>query len=186
MKKRIPTIVLDPHYEMDFKLKTYDEAPSYEAYYESFLLGKEVGVDYKDINVSEFKNLLNAAGMMTDAMEAAADEIFARGEDHNAFRARLDEIIEAIDMGEDGINKAIQDENNGDPDTAELILSLIHISEPTRQAEISYAVFCLKKKKHITKKKEKTRKITPEETTTISSVTKPADYTHLRAPQTDI
>ena len=34
------------------------------------------------------------------------------------------------------------------------ILSLIHISEPTRQAEISYAVFCLKKKKK--KKKEKT------------------------------
>ena len=28
-----------------------------------------------------------------------------------------------------------------------LNLSLIHISEPTRQAEISYAVFCLKKKK---------------------------------------
>ena len=30
---------------------------------------------------------------------------------------------------------------------AQLSLSLIHISEPTRQAEISYAVFCLKKKK---------------------------------------
>ena len=29
----------------------------------------------------------------------------------------------------------------------EYALSLIHISEPTRQAEISYAVFCLKKKK---------------------------------------
>ena len=29
-----------------------------------------------------------------------------------------------------------------------LPLSLIHISEPTRQAEISYAVFCLKKKKY--------------------------------------
>src|SRR5665213_3242846 len=27
-----------------------------------------------------------------------------------------------------------------------VLLSLIHISEPTRQAEISYAVFCLKKK----------------------------------------
>ena len=35
-------------------------------------------------------------------------------------------------------------------------LSLIHISEPTRQAEISYAVFCLKKKK---KKIRKTRRI---------------------------
>ena len=32
-------------------------------------------------------------------------------------------------------------------------LSLIHISEPTRQAEISYAVFCLKKKKKKQKKK---------------------------------
>ena len=32
-------------------------------------------------------------------------------------------------------------------------LSLIHISEPTRQAEISYAVFCLKKKKKTQLKK---------------------------------
>src|SRR5665213_4015422 len=31
-------------------------------------------------------------------------------------------------------------------------LSLIHISEPTRQAEISYAVFCLKKKKRTYRK----------------------------------
>ena len=39
-----------------------------------------------------------------------------------------------------------------------LNLSLIHISEPTRQAEISYAVFCLKKKKNINKKKKKQEK----------------------------
>ena len=31
-------------------------------------------------------------------------------------------------------------------DYSKALLSLIHISEPTRQAEISYAVFCLKKK----------------------------------------
>ena len=37
-------------------------------------------------------------------------------------------------------------------------LSLIHISEPTRQAEISYAVFCLKKKKKKTKKEKKKEK----------------------------
>src|SRR5674476_194766 len=37
----------------------------------------------------------------------------------------------------------------------ELELSLIHISEPTRQAEISYAVFCLKKKKNKYQKKKK-------------------------------
>ena len=38
------------------------------------------------------------------------------------------------------------------------ILSLIHISEPTRQAEISYAVFCLKKKKKTKQKIQKKKK----------------------------
>ena len=33
------------------------------------------------------------------------------------------------------------------PHAAEETLSLIHISEPTRLLSISYAVFCLKKKK---------------------------------------
>ncbi|CUX68995.1 hypothetical protein BN3590_03567 [Clostridium sp. C105KSO15] len=40
-------------------------------------------------------------------------------------------------------------------DTAEA-LSLIHISEPTRLGMISYAVFCLKKKK------KKNTKVTPD------------------------
>ena len=35
------------------------------------------------------------------------------------------------------------------------ILSLIHISEPTRLGMISYAVFCLKKKKKQIEKKKK-------------------------------
>ena len=37
-------------------------------------------------------------------------------------------------------------------------LSLIHISEPTRLRRISYAVFCLKKKKKKKKTKKKTKK----------------------------
>ena len=39
---------------------------------------------------------------------------------------------------------------------APLLLSLIHISEPTRRRGISYAVFCLKKKKR--KEKEEVRR----------------------------
>ena len=37
-------------------------------------------------------------------------------------------------------------------------LSLIHISEPTRLGMISYAVFCLKKKKKIKKQKKTNKK----------------------------
>ena len=40
-----------------------------------------------------------------------------------------------------------------------IALSLIHISEPTRRTPISYAVFCLKKKKN-KNKKQKTKKNT--------------------------
>src|SRR5674536_378280 len=40
------------------------------------------------------------------------------------------------------------------------VLSLIHISEPTRLLSISYAVFCLKKKKTKLKNMQKIHKIT--------------------------
>lgn len=125
MKKRIPTIVLDPHYEMDFKLKTYDEAADYSNLYQSFLLGKDVGVDFKDLNVGEFKNLLNAAGAMTDAMDTSVDEVFKRGESVDAFRLRLSEILEALDRTEDALNMDMQTaELNGDAAEADRIRRL--------------------------------------------------------------
>ena len=55
------------------------------------------------------------------------------------------------------MKKAIYCYNIDDVDQHILELSLIHISEPTRQAEISYAVFCLKKKKKSTKKEYEIR-----------------------------
>lgn len=125
MKKRIPTIVLDPHYEMDFKLKTYDEAPDYSILYQSFLLGKDVGVDFKDLNVGEFKNLLNAAGAMTDAMDTSVDEVFKRGESLDSFRLRLSEILEALDRTEDALKMDMQTaELNGDAAEADRIKRL--------------------------------------------------------------
>ena len=125
MKKRIPTIVLDPHYEMDFKLKTYDEAPDYSSLYQSFLLGKDVGADFKDLNVGEFKNLLNAAGAMTDAMDTSVDEVFKRGESLDSFRLRLSEILEALDRTEDALKMDMQTaELNGDAAEADRIKRL--------------------------------------------------------------
>src|SRR5664279_6168727 len=50
----------------------------------------------------------------------------------------------ARDLGYDGV---IVHHPQGDEAMLNLHLSLIHISEPTRRTPISYAVFCLKKKK---------------------------------------
>ena len=52
----------------------------------------------------------------------------------------------ANDKKIEGISNA-NDESDREGMRIVIDLSLIHISEPTRQAEISYAVFCLKKKK---------------------------------------
>ena len=63
---------------------------------------------------------------------------------------KIEEEIQKL-VDEDQIQEALLtlDANEAKiHDKAWYYLSLIHISEPTRQAEISYAVFCLKKKKN--------------------------------------
>ncbi len=60
-----------------------------------------------------------------------------------------EEALSAPDVPEDyeELSKSYQELKDKQKDTRVVRLSLIHISEPTRLALISYAVFCLKKKK---------------------------------------
>ena len=62
--------------------------------------------------------------------------------DELAYLGRLHSPSEAIEA-----MKLAKSEGFSNLSADIIYLSLIHISEPTRQAEISYAVFCLKKKK---------------------------------------
>ena len=70
---------------------------------------------------------------------------------HDMPQKRLDETLTGV--VEDCVNSVGVDLNTASAPLLGYVaglspaLSLIHISEPTRQAEISYAVFCLKKKK---------------------------------------
>src|SRR5665213_3922709 len=85
-------------------------------------------------------------GQISDAvLEAQSVERRAR-----FWRERLTQASGSVIVAEDdsviGFCDLIP---SRDKDASQVVgeLSLIHISEPTRQAEISYAVFCLKKKK---------------------------------------
>ena len=77
-----------------------------------------------------------AAGLGADASREHIMNIFGKvgSEGQKVFINKTDEEI--LDAGEERDRKQIKDE----------LLSLIHISEPTRRTPISYAVFCLKKK----------------------------------------
>ena len=69
---------------------------------------------------------------------------------------RCNARIRAVDIDADAVEQA-RGNVAASPwqDRIEVELSLIHISEPTRRTPISYAVFCLKKKKKKIQKKEK-------------------------------
>src|SRR5665213_3841929 len=77
------------------------------------------------------RDLTSSADKRKERLNKASEEMGRmkkEGQDISSYRGKLQELSDEI--------KQMDNE----------ILSLIHISEPTRQAEISYAVFCLKKK----------------------------------------
>src|SRR5450759_3974862 len=97
---------------------------------------KSVAMSWQQHNITE-----NALQIMD-----AANDFYGRV---NVFADHLDKVGSGLKTALKGFNDAI-----GSWESRVLPLSLIHISEPTRLGMISYAVFCLKKKK----KKQKNKK----------------------------
>ena len=92
--------------------------------------------------------------------DAHEDGIEVRVQDHDVWLTQK-AIGQLFDVDRSVVTKhlkKIYESGELSEDSTCANLSLIHISEPTRQAEISYAVFCLKKKKkNNTKIKKKER-----------------------------
>ena len=64
MQKEIPTIVLDPHYEMDFSdCPDYfkDEKRDFNGSFKCLQVGVHVGVKFEDLTAGDLKNLLEIA-----------------------------------------------------------------------------------------------------------------------------
>lgn len=105
MKKKIPTIVLDPHYEMEFgDSSNYD----FKDKYNKFMVGRDIGVQFSEINGMELKIMLSAVSDLTESMEATVDIIHRKGGTAEGLEAIIDNLIEAIDLGRDSIQKEIE------------------------------------------------------------------------------
>src|SRR5659263_207921 len=76
---------------------------------------------------------------------------YHHGKHHNAYVVNLNNLQKGTDFEnmtlEDIVKKSSGGIYNNSAQVWNHTLSLIHISEPTRLGMISYAVFCLKKKK---------------------------------------
>ena len=118
MKKNIPTIVLDPHFEMDFtdKAEYLDEEEfDFTDKFKCLQVGFHVGVKFEDLSAQDLKNLLDAASNLTDAMNNVVDVLFKRRSSFHSFYNKLSMLAEAQEEGSaDRINVRISEADSID------------------------------------------------------------------------
>lgn len=103
MKLNIPTIVLDPHFEMDFSTcATYiddKDKIDYTNKFKCLQIGYHVGIKFSELSTGDLKNLLGASGDMTDAMSNVVDILHRRKDSYQSFYDRLKMLSESQDLG---------------------------------------------------------------------------------------
>lgn len=102
MLKRIPTIVFDPHYEMDFKDK-FSSLPDkyvkdFTNRYEIFTLGEDVGIDFTELNINDVCNLVSSAsGGYTENMDNIVRTLHVRNETAESFQKKINALVNNLE-----------------------------------------------------------------------------------------
>lgn len=114
MNLNIPTVVLDPHFEMDFsEVAGYlpkDRKVDYKEKFKCLQIGIDVGVRFEDLSIQDLKNLLDASGHLTDAMSNVVDILFKKKDSYNSFFNRVKMLAEAQEEGTvDRITRRIEE-----------------------------------------------------------------------------
>lgn len=105
MKLRIPTLVLDPHYEM-----TFSDVPAncpqgyrdirFEERYRVFQVGQDVGVDFKRLSTRDLIALLNASSGLSEGMTNAVEALHRPNDSYLSFSSRVEGLIAALEGGD--------------------------------------------------------------------------------------
>lgn len=122
MVQNIPTIVLDPHYEMDFgQISDYMKNNNYDfkEKFKCLQVGTHVGVKFEDLSAGDLKNLLDAASNLTDSMNNVVDILFKRRDSYQSFFNRMQMLTEAQEEGSpERIQNKIDGANSTDEEKA--------------------------------------------------------------------
>ncbi len=115
MKKKIPTVVFDPHFEMEFDDPMQgipdDFAEDFSDCYEIFTAGKDIGIDFTELTQEDLINILRASGgSISESMENAARTLYKNKDTFTTFRDRLIDLADALDIGKDRIFRNMKDD----------------------------------------------------------------------------
>ncbi|NLW43976.1 MAG: ATP-binding protein [Syntrophomonadaceae bacterium] len=105
MKKRLPVIVFDPHYEMSFSDPLLPDLPpgfreSFDTAFRILTVGQDVGVRFDLLNEGDLCNLLGAVSPLSEAMESTARAVLMKNDSLATFAERLDNLIELMENNE--------------------------------------------------------------------------------------
>lgn len=110
MKHNIPTLVFDPHFEMNFSHVVDDDADiRYENRYEIVQIGRDVGVDFTALSVRDVERLLGAAGTLTESMINVIQTIHKRKDSYESFSDRIAHLADALELGKQKVEHLLHD-----------------------------------------------------------------------------
>lgn len=128
MKLSIPTVVFDPHFEMDFSERVEelkDHGPDFDNRWISVQVGREVGVLFSALSTRDVIQLLGAAGgHLTDSMSNVIETLHRRGDSYQSFSDRLSNMAMALEEGNKGLERRLRDPELT-PEEAEKIRDLL-------------------------------------------------------------
>ncbi|MFS8611541.1 MAG: ATP-binding protein [Planifilum fulgidum] len=127
MKLSIPTIVFDPHYEMDFSERVEElkgRGPDFRDRWLSVQVGREVGVLFSALSTRDVIQLLGAAGNLTDSMTNVIETLHRKGDSYQSFSDRLSNVAMALEEGSKGLERRLRDPELT-PEEAEKIRDLM-------------------------------------------------------------
>ncbi len=111
MKLGIPTIVFDPHFEMDFSAQAegINGGISYVSRYQVVQIGRDVGVDFSALSVRDVERLLGAAGSLTESMINVIQTIHKRRDSYESFSDRVANLAAALELGKQKVEALFHD-----------------------------------------------------------------------------
>ncbi|WP_100374368.1 ATP-binding protein [Bacillus sp. FJAT-45037] len=111
MKLSIPTLVFDPHFEMNFSAQAsgIGETPSYKEKYTVVQIGRDVGVDFSALSTRDVERLLQAAGSLSESMVNVIQTIHKRKDSYQSFSDRVANLAEALELGKQKVEGFLHD-----------------------------------------------------------------------------
>lgn len=127
MRLGIPTLVLDPHYEMSFTARQpawpsgRPHTAEYSARHQVFRAGVDVGVKFTDLSSRDLTYLLGAAAAISDQMAGVVEALHRRGDSYQSFAGRVDDLADALEAGKSGLQRRLQDSEIRGPEREEVL-----------------------------------------------------------------